>query len=258
MFRGFISLVVFSYFVITLISCENKAPKSCSKCNEDNLDLLDSLEEIEGKKRNHILKDSLLNESNLIDIKEVNKTILVDLKYASTDNFMHIKLYNRLKSAFLQKDVAERLSKCQSFLAKQNPTLHLLIYDAVRPLSVQQKMWDALDTIPFEERTKFVSNPANGSIHNYGAAVDLTLCDANGNPLDMGAGYDDIRQIAYPRLEAQFLASGELTNEQIENRKLLRSVMESQGFKNIATEWWHFNACSRNEAKEKYTILLTE
>ena len=258
MFRGLISLVVFSYFVITLLSCENNAPKSCSKCNEDNLDLLDSLEEIEGKKRIHILKDSLLKESNLIDIKEVNKSILVDLKYASTDNFMHIKLYNRLKSAFLQKDVAERLGKCQSFLTKQNPTLHLLIYDAVRPLSIQQKMWDALDTIPFEERTKFVSNPANGSIHNYGAAVDLTISDANGNPLDMGAGYDDIRQIAYPRLEEQFLASGELTNEQIENRKLLRSVMESQGFKNIATEWWHFNACSRNEAKQKYIILLTE
>jgi D-alanyl-D-alanine dipeptidase len=138
------------------------------------------------------------------------------------------------------------------------PKLHLLIYDAVRPVSVQQKMWDALDTIPFEERTKFVSNPASGSIHNYGAAVDLTISDASGNPIDMGAGYDDIRQIAYPRLEEQFLASGELTSEQLENRKLLRKVMGSQGFKNITTEWWHFNACSRNEAKQKYTILLTE
>ncbi len=258
MFRGFISLLVFSYFILTLSSCENNTPKYCSKCNDDNLDLLDSLQEIEGKKQNHKLKDSLLKQSNLIDIKELNSTILVDLKYATTDNFMHIKLYNRLKSAFLQKDVAEKLSKCQSFLTRQNPKLHLLIYDAVRPLSIQQKMWDALDSIPFEERTKFVSNPVNGSIHNYGAAVDLTISDANGNPLDMGAGYDDIRQIAYPRLEEQFLASGELTIDQIENRKLLRKVMESQGFKNITTEWWHFNACSRNEARQKYTILLTE
>ncbi len=258
MFRGFISLVVFSYFILTFTSCENNTPKYCSKCNDDNLDLLDSLQEIEGKKQNHKLKDSLLKQLNLIDIKELNSAILVDLKYATTDNFMHIQLYNRLKSAFLQKDVAIRLGKCQDYLKKLNPKFHLLIYDAVRPLSIQQKMWDALDTIPFVERTKFVSNPANGSIHNYGAAVDLTISDASGNPIDMGASYDDIRQIAYPRLEEQFLASGDLTRAQIENRKLLRKVMESQGFKNITTEWWHFNACSRNEARQKYTILLTE
>ena len=171
---------------------------------------------------------------------------------------MKMKLYNRLKKAFLQKDIAERLVKCQGYLSKLYPDFHLLIYDAVRPLSVQQKMWDALDTISLSERTKFVSNPVNGSIHNYGAAVDLTICDSNGIPLDMGAGYDDIRQIAYPRLEQQFLDSGELTSEQVENRKLLRKVMASQRFSNIATEWWHFNACTRLEAKEKYAILLTE
>ena len=258
MYKMIFRRVFFLVVIISVFSCQNKSEKSCSTCNNDNLELLDSLEEIEVKKHSNILRDSLLKESNLIDVQELNSSILVDLKYASNDNFMHRKLYNRLKLAFLQKDVAERLSKCQEFLKKINPSLHLLIYDAVRPLSVQQKMWDALDTIPFEERTKFVSNPANGSVHNYGSAVDLTISDGNGIPLDMGAGYDDIRQIAYPRLEEQFLASGELTNEQIENRKLLRKVMESQGFKNIATEWWHFNACSRNEAKEKYTILLTE
>jgi D-alanyl-D-alanine dipeptidase len=253
-----VSKVLYILLIVAFFSCENKSEKYCSKCNEDNLDLLDSLEQVEGTKKNKVLKDSLLQKSNLIDIQDVNESILVDLKYSTTDNFMHIKLYNRLKSAFLQKDVAIRLGKCQDYLNKLNPKFHLLIYDAVRPLSIQQKMWDALDTIPFEERTKFVSNPANGSIHNYGAAVDLTISDENGNPLDMGAGYDDIRQIAYPRLEEQFLASGELSVDQIENRKLLRKVMESQGFKNIATEWWHFNACPRNEAKQKYTILLTE
>jgi D-alanyl-D-alanine dipeptidase len=116
-------------------------------------------------------------------------------------------------------------------------------------------MWDALDTIPFNERTKFVSNPANGSLHNYGAAVDLTICDENGVALDMGAGYDDIREIAYPKFENRFLETGELTIQQIENRKLLRKVMLSQRFTNIQTEWWHFNACSRATAKLKYEIL---
>lgn len=242
---------------IILASC-SRNPEDCNSCKVDNSHLLDSLKNLEKQKQADSVETKLMQESNLIDIQTLNTQIMVDLKYAGTDNFMKMKLYERLDKAYLQKDVAERLAKCQTFLRNINPDLHLLVYDAVRPVSVQQKMWDALDTIPVAMRTKFVSNPANGSIHNYGAAVDLTICDANRIPLDMGAGYDDIRQIAYPRLEVQFLASGELTQEQIDNRKLLRKVMASQSFTNIATEWWHFNACTRTAAKEKYLILETE
>ena len=254
----FSRVVIFAISLVVLFSCKNKSPKSCSACHKDNLELLDSLEKLENEKKSDLDEDSLKKVSNLVDIESLNSNIRVDLKYASTDNFMKMKLYNRLKKAFLQKDIAERLVKCQGYLSKLNPDFHLLIYDAVRPLSVQQKMWDALDSIPISDRTKFVSNPVNGSIHNYGAAVDLTICDSKGIPLDMGAGYDDIRQIAYPRLEQQFLDSGELTSVQVENRQLLRKVMASQRFSNIATEWWHFNACTRLEAKEKYAILETE
>jgi D-alanyl-D-alanine dipeptidase len=130
-----------------------------------------------------------------------------------------------------------------------------LVYDGVRPLSVQKAMWEALDSIPPKQRSKFVSNPANGSVHNYGAAVDLTICDINGKPLDMGAGYDDIREIAYPSKEQFFLSKGLLTEKHIKNRQILRKVMNYQHFKNIPSEWWHFNACSRNEAKKKYKIV---
>lgn len=199
--------------------------------------------------------DSVLKKSNLVDILTINPSIRVDLKYASSDNFMRKKLYHDIDKLYLQKDVAERLSKVQNYLRKLRPDLSLLVYDGVRPLSVQQAMWDGLDTIPVAKRVKFVSNPANGSIHNYGAAVDLTICDSNGKPLDMGAGYDDIREIAYPRLEATFLASGELTQQHVENRKLLRKVMASQGFMNIPSEWWHFNACTRAQAKARYEIM---
>lgn len=191
----------------------------------------------------------------LVDIQLVDPSIRVDLRYAGTNNFMGKKLYHDIDRLYLQKDVAVRLASCQRFLKKQHPALSLLVYDGVRPLSVQQDMWDALDTIPVDQRVKFVSNPANGSIHNYGAAVDLTICDENGEPLDMGAGYDDIRKIAYPKFESDFLASGELTQAQVNNRKLLRAVMSSGGFRNIPTEWWHFNACSRAEAKKRYAIL---
>lgn len=191
----------------------------------------------------------------LVDILTINPTIQVDLKYASIDNFMRRKLYTDIDKLYLQKEVAIRLGKCQEFLKKLRPDLSLLVYDGVRPLSVQREMWNALDTIPVAQRTKFVSNPASGSIHNYGAAVDLTLCDASGNPIDMGAGYDDIREIAYPKYEERYLKSGELTQNQIENRKLLRKVMQSQNFRNIPTEWWHFNAFSRAEAKKRFSLL---
>lgn len=195
---------------------------------------------------------------SLVDIRSINSEIQVDLKYATSDNFMKIKLYERLRNAYLQKDVAKRLSKCQDFLTTIKSDYRLLVYDAVRPVSIQQKMWNALDSIPPHERGKFVSNPQNRSLHNLGAAVDLTIIGENGIPLDMGAGYDDIRKIAYPSLEKEFLAKGELSEKQIANRELLRRVMKSQGFRPLETEWWHFNACSRLEAKSKYKVLMEE
>jgi D-alanyl-D-alanine dipeptidase len=202
--------------------------------------------------------DSALLLTDLVNVQTLNPSIFIDLKYATTDNFMRIKLYERLKNAYLQKDVAERLSKCQDYLSLIDSSLHLLIYDAVRPVSIQVKMWRALDSIPSKERGKYVSNPANKSLHNFGAAIDLTICDAKGNALDMGAQFDEFNEIAYPTMEAQFLAKGELTQQQIDNRKLLRKVMKSQGFRNLPTEWWHFNACSRNDALMKYKILQKE
>ena len=115
-------------------------------------------------------------------------------------------------------------------------------------------MWDVLD-MPIHEKTKFVSNPKNGSVHNYGAAVDITIAFKNGQPLDMGADYDDIRLIAYPRHEKAYLDSGLLSTEQIENRKLLRETMKAGGFSGIQTEWWHFNRYSREVCKTLYPIV---
>ena len=155
---------------------------------------------------------------------------------------------------YLQKDVAEDLAKCQAYLQSKDSNLTLLVYDAVRPRSVQQYMWDILD-MPIHEKTKFVSNPKNGSIHNYGCAVDLTIATKEGAALDMGAGYDDSRKIAYPRYEQAYLDSGLIDTTHIANRKLLREVMKAGGFWNIQTEWWHFNRYNRDRAKSLYEII---
>ena len=199
-----------------------------------------------------------MDKLGLVDLLSVDSTISVDLKYATEDNFMGVQLYDTLTRLFLQKEVALRLSKSQYYLDSIRPGYVLHVYDGVRPRQVQQEMWDALDSIPIYRRGKFVSNPRKGSVHNFGAAVDLTLKDSLGSILDMGAGYDDFREIAFPKYEAKFLKTGELTQKQYENRKLLRKVMKYGGFYNIPSEWWHFNAYSRIPASHKFQLLLTE
>jgi D-alanyl-D-alanine dipeptidase len=195
-----------------------------------------------------------LIDSGLVNIQDVIPGILVDVRYSDTNNFMHQDVYGHLNRIYLQPDVAEDLKKVQAALKAKDSSLTLLVYDGVRPRSVQQLMWDILD-MPIYEKTKFVSNPKNGSVHNYGAAVDLTIADTTGNPLDMGAGYDDPRKIAYPRFEQVYLDSGLITLEHIENRVLLRSVMRAGGFWGIQTEWWHFNRYSRARCGEMYRIV---
>lgn len=200
--------------------------------------------------------DLSIENPNLIDIMDVDSTFKVELRYATTNNFMGIVLYDSIRQVFLQKDVADKLKKAQEILRKTHPAYSLLVYDGGRPISVQQKMWDALDSIPPKERGKFLSNPKNGgSVHNYGAAVDLTICDENGIPLDMGADYDEIDKIAYPSMEQQFLAEGKLTKTHISNRQLLRKIMREAGFFMIQTEWWHFNSCTRSEAMRRYQLI---
>lgn len=231
---------------------ESKEPKAS---DHDNIQG-DSLSEEDAVQMVVIdtLEQRIIN-LGLVDIQQIDSSIHVDLKYASSDNFMGFNMYGKLKRAYLQPEMAERLKRAQVYLKSIDSTLSLLVYDAVRPRFVQQMMWDSIDK-PFHEKIKFVSNPKNGSIHNYGAAIDLTIVDTKtGQPLDMGAGYDDPEKIAYPRYEKQFLESGELSKEQYENRKLLRAAMAQGKFWVIQTEWWHFNGCSRQRAKEKYQPL---
>ena len=239
---------------LVLFSCTTNTgvKKSISDVASKNV-----LDEVKRNRSKENVTDELA-KYGLSDVTQLDSSIWFDIKYFSSDNFMHQRLYQSINRPFLQKDVAVRLVQCSRLLRSIDTSLHLLIYDAVRPVAVQKKMWEALDSIPPRERVKFVSNPKNKSLHNYGAAIDLTICRSDRTPLDMGAGFDDIRLIAYPSHEAQFLASGELTKEQWNHRQLLRKVMRSQKFRNLPTEWWHFNACPRWEARSKYLLLEKE
>lgn len=235
-----------------------------SSCQEEKKNLVKKeavtiQEKIEDPVPPDYMTDTVLSRYSQMGLVEMlDSRIEVDLRYATENNFMKSLLYDTLNRLFVQKDVGGRLIKCQDYLDSIQPGFHLKIFDGVRPLLVQREMWDAMDTVPAGLRGKFVSNPIYGSGHNYGTSVDLTICDSTGAELDMGAGYDDFRDIAFPSKEAYFLKSGELSKEQYENRKLLRKVMRFQKFYNIPSEWWHFNACSRSTAESRYEILLNE
>ncbi|WP_220275195.1 M15 family metallopeptidase [Emticicia sp. BO119] len=192
----------------------------------------------------------------LIDIQSLDSTIMVELKYSTTDNFLQTDLYGELIHGYLQQKPAEMLVNANKILQKEHPDLRLLVYDAARPLSVQQKFWSALDTIPPAKRVNFVDDPAEGSNHNFGSAVDLTIYDTSAKKiLDMGTEYEYFGELASPVLENQMLAKDKLTKEQVDNRLILRNAMTKAGYFKSNNKWWHFNALARSKAKELYKII---
>ena len=190
--------------------------------------------------------------TNLKNIHYIDNSILVDLKYATTDNFTGIVLYDDFDGAYFQPDVAQMIAEAHQYLKTLHPELRLLIYDAVRPLCVQRAMWERVKDTPHH---RYVAHPDRLSLHNYGAAVDLTIADSSGQPLDMGTTFDHFGRAAGINDEQGLIRQGILNRQQVQNRQLLRQVMQHAGFRSISGEWWHFNACSLQEAKQRYTLI---
>jgi D-alanyl-D-alanine dipeptidase len=165
---------------------------------------------------------------DLVDLASVDPTIKFDIRYASTNNFLGFPLYERA-AAYLQRPAAEALGRVERALAW--PGYGLLIHDAYRPWFVTKMFWDATP----ESAHVFVADPSQGSRHNRGCAVDLTLYDLkSGNAVEMTGRYDEMS----PRSYADYLGG---TSRQRWLRELLRSEMEAQGFAVYAEEWWHFD-----------------
>lgn len=188
----------------------------------------------------------------LVNIHELSPRILVELKYATADNFTKDTVYTDFKDAYLIKDVAERLTRVQQKLNKTFPGYKLLIYDAARPLSAQKKLFDK---VRGTANSKYVASPSHTGLHNYGVAVDLTIADSLSNPIDMGTGFDHFGIEAHTTNEAQLIEAGKLTKEQVKNRQLLRRLMHEEGFRVLPHEWWHFNGYTLRDAKAKYKLL---
>lgn len=193
--------------------------------------------------------ETRLREMGLVDVQELDATIGVHLVYATEENFIGEVLYRDLHKAFLLPEMAERVVRAQALLKAERPELSLMILDAARPLSIQRKMFHLVAGTP---RNIYVSNPKHGpGLHNYGAAVDVTLVDTWGRLLDMGTEFDHFGPEAHTDNEVLLVREGKISQEALENRRLLRRVMKEAGLKPLRSEWWHFNLMSREQARQQ-------
>ncbi len=166
--------------------------------------------------------------SDLVELIRLDSTLHLDIRYATTNNFMHRKMYPSAR-AFLQRPAAEALLRAAVQLRDRG--YGLVIFDAYRPWSVTKQFWDA--TPP--AKRKFVANPRKGSKHNRGCAVDISLYDlSTGKEVAMPSGYDEFSS----RAAADYPGGSAAARR---HRGLLRSALQAQGFSVDRNEWWHFD-----------------
>lgn len=238
------------------ISNEKETPH-CLKSKKDTLEKKqpenNKIEPKTNEPQNPVEKSFI--DAGLVDIHELDSTFVIDLKYATTDNFIGKDVYHGLKKCYLHKVAAEMLVKSHIYLKTKYPDYRLKIWDGARPRSIQQIFWDEIDK-PEHLKRIYVANPqTTGSIHNYGMGVDITIVDQTGKELNMGTEFDHFSILAYPVKEQQLLKEGKISIGVVKNRELLRECMKSAGFISNKSEWWHFSATTKRIAKEHYKII---
>ncbi|MDI5949984.1 M15 family metallopeptidase [Flavobacterium yafengii] len=168
---------------------------------------------------------SIINDTTFVNLEEYSQDFVYDMKYATTDNFLKAKVYDCAECFLRLKTVTALVEVNKKFLEKG---YKIKIFDCYRPLDIQKKMWKIVSN------PEYVANPAKGSIHNRGGAVDITLVDSNEKELDMGTSFDFFGVEAshnYPKV----------SEEVKQNRILLKTIMTNSGFNFFDSEWWHYN-----------------
>jgi D-alanyl-D-alanine dipeptidase len=165
-------------------------------------------------------------DKQLVEIKQYIPAIVLDIRYATANNFMHRRMYQQPK-AYARLPVVKALQQVEADLKTRG--LGLKIYDAYRPYSVTVKFYETASD------TNFVADPRKGSKHNRGCAIDLSLIDLKtGKELDMPTGFDSFSKKAAANYQA-------IKKTQLDNRELLKTIMQAHGFTVLTTEWWHYD-----------------
>lgn len=197
--------------------------------------------------------EKALERQGMVDVQTLDKSIVVSLMYARPDNFTGEVLYTDLRKAYLHPLAAKALARAQAKLQELRPDLRLIVFDAARPMRIQRQMWDKVKHTP---KYFYVSNPAHGGgLHNYGLAVDISLCTVAGDTIAMGTPIDHMSSASHIDREDALVATHRITKAAQQNRQLLRKVMQHAGFKPLRTEWWHFNFRTRAQAKQYFKVI---
>lgn len=202
----------------------------------------------------HSIEDSMKNLAASPNFVEIThwQGVTVNLKYGTTDNFTRKNLYGPYNKCYIHKITAEKLRKAIETLRKNNPGYKFIVFDALRPRSVQRKLWAVVKGTSHQ---KYVADPDKGSMHNYGFALDIGLLDPQGKLVDMGAPFDGFTPLSEPQLESRLLKEGKLTQIQIDHRMILRSAMVGAGFRQLRHEWWHYDALTEEQVIGKFEIV---
>lgn len=244
-----IKKLLFITFLHALFSCQETS--DIDGMNASTLALLEKSKEIQtkGEKLHQDIRDrnnlggaaqdrqnflDQIHDDEFVNLEKLSSYFVLNMKYATEDNFLKEKVYDCAK-CYVRGSVAKALVNANKDFMKKGYRIQL--FDCYRPHSVQKKMWEIYPD------PGYVANPKGGSVHNRGAAVDITLTDLKGNPLNMGTDFDHFGKEAHHSYT-------ELGTKVIANRKLLRKTMEAHGFSIIKTEWWHYNYT----AGKKYAV----
>lgn len=166
-----------------------------------------------------------INDTAFVNLKDYSRDFVYDMKYATADNFLKAKVYD-CSECFLRLKTVKALIEANKTFVKKG--YKIKVFDCYRPLDIQKKMWKIVSN------PEYVANPAKGSIHNRGGAVDITLVDCNGKELDMGTPFDFFGKEASHNY-------AELSQEIKNNRLLLKKIMTEANFNSFDSEWWHYN-----------------
>lgn len=230
-----VKVICFIGGLLFFVSCKNEPKKVLQSTDEITVKVKDTIKSLDVIKPNKPVLKSLtsLADTTFIRLADFSDDFAYDLRYATTNNFLKAQVYD-CAECYTRVKTAKALLKANAEFMEKG--YKIKFFDCYRPNSVQYKMWKIVPN------PQYVANPVKGSIHNKGGAVDITLVTLEGEELDMGTDFDFFGKKAYHD-------NLDLPQEILENRKVLKEVMESYGFWSIRTEWWHYNLSAGSNAK---------
>lgn len=224
--------IAISIFSICILSCSSHKNFTSSNLPIDEVkdknvfnDIKTKGPSIQDESDNLIEKEQFIMDTTFVNLKDFSDDFVYDMKYATKDNFLKLKVYE-CEACYLRYKTVKALIKANERFMKKG--FRIKLFDCYRPLDIQKKMWTIVSN------PNYVADPKKGSIHNRGGAVDITLVDSQGKELDMGTTFD------YFGIEASHDFES-LPEGVLKNRRLLKNIMIQSDFRIFESEWWHYN-----------------